>query len=109
MLQSLRSFAISLAVASFLASGLRIAFASEPAAGGTTGVSLASIPVSYDAAQGDVNSVRLELPAGAPQQVRVRLSSNGTWHACNTVNKVARCSTPGATVQALARLEVEAA
>jgi hypothetical protein len=109
MLRSLRSFALSLFVASLLASGIRTVTAAAPAAGSSGQASLASVPVSYVIEGDAVESVRLSLPAGAPQEVRVRLSANGSWYSCQTVGKAARCSTPGATVRALGGVEIETA
>jgi hypothetical protein len=108
MLQSLRTCALSIATASLLASGIHgvitPAFASAGAAQ-KQGPAAASVPVRYLTSGGNVAGVELSLSDSA-KQVRVRLSANGRWYSCVKDGAVARCETPGQTVQALERVEV---
>jgi hypothetical protein len=107
MLQSLRTCAISIATASLLASGLRtvIAPAVASGAGQAPGTAAASIPVHYVTSGANVVAVELTLPDSA-RTVKVRLEADGSWYGCARVGTVARCETPGQTVQALEQLEV---
>jgi hypothetical protein len=107
MLQSLRSCAISIAIASLLASGLRSVVAPASAASGAAqGQDAAvTIPVRYLISGPDLNGIELKLPASS-MQVKVRLSANGSWYSCAGVGTVAHCETPGETVQALQRVEI---
>ncbi len=108
MLQSLRTCLISIATASLLASGIRGVIVPAVASAGTTqnqGTVTTSIPVRYLTSGGKVAGVELGLP-GSARQVKVRLSESGRWYSCVRDGAVARCETPGQTVQALARVEV---
>ncbi len=115
MLKSLRTCAISIATASLLASGIHgviaPAFASAApgfASAGTNqaqGVAAASVPVRYLTSGSNVSGVELEL-SGSVKQVKVRLSANGRWYSCVRDGAVARCDTPGQTVQALESVEI---
>jgi hypothetical protein len=108
MLQSLRTCAISIATASLLASGLHtvIAPAIASGAGQAPGTTAASIPVHYLTSGPNVVAVELTLPDSA-KTVKVRLQANGSWYSCARVGTVARCETPGQTVRALERVEIE--
>jgi hypothetical protein len=115
MLQSLRTCAISIATASLLASGIHgvIApgFASAApafASAGTNqsqGAAAASIPVRYLTSGSNVSGVELQLSESA-KLVKVRLSADGQWFSCVRDGAVARCDTPGQTVQALESVEI---
>jgi len=108
MLQSLRTCAISIATASLLASGIHGVIAPAFASAGTTqaqGAAAASIPVRYLTSGSNVSGVELRLSDGA-RQVKVRLSANGRWYSCVRDGAVARCDTPGQTVQALEHVEI---
>ena len=111
MLQSLRTCAISIATASLLASGIHGVIAPAFASSGTSqqhGTTAASIPIRYLTSGANVSGIELTLPRGA-KQVRVRLSANGRWYGCVKDGAVARCETPGQTVQALEQVEVASA
>lgn len=107
MLQSLRSCALSIAIASLLASGLRSVVAPASAASGAVQGqdAAATIPVRYLISGPNLNGVELKLPA-SDMRVRVRLSANGSWYSCARVGTVTRCETPGETVQGLERVEI---
>ncbi|MHB8060563.1 MAG: hypothetical protein ACYDHO_07005 [Gaiellaceae bacterium] len=108
MLQSLRTCAISIATASLLASGIHGVIAPSFASAGTNqaqGAAAANVPVRYLTSGSDVSGVELQL-SGAKQQVKVRLSADGRWYSCVRDGSVARCDTPGQTVQALDSVEI---
>jgi hypothetical protein len=115
MLQSLRTCAISIATASLLASGIHgvisPAFASAAPAFASTsasqaqGAAAASIPVRYLTSGSNVSGVELRLSDSA-RRVKVRLSADGRWFNCVRDGAVARCDTPGQTVQALEQVEI---
>ena len=108
MLQSLRSCAISIATASLLASGIHSVIAPAFASASTAQVqrtAAASVPVRYLTSGGNVSGVELSL-SDSSKQVKVRLSANGRWYSCVRDGAVARCETPGQTVQALEQVEI---
>jgi len=108
MLQSLRTCAISIAIASFLAGGIHGVIAPAFASAGTAqvkGAAAASIPVRYITSGSNVSGVELRL-SDSVKQVKVRLSADGRWYSCVGDGAVARCDTPGQTVQALEHVEI---
>jgi len=108
MLESLRSIAISLAVASFLASGIRGFVAPAFAAESAGSASAANIPVRYETSGDKLTGVELSLSASAPKQVKVRLSADGTWYRCVSEGGTAHCTIPGVTVSAIDDVQVSA-
>jgi hypothetical protein len=108
MLQSLRTCAVSIATASLLASGIHGFIAPAFASAGSTrapGAAATGVPVRYLTSGSDLSGVELQLPDSA-RRVKVRLSAAGRWYSCARDGAVARCDTPGQTVQALEQVEI---
>lgn len=108
MLKSLRTCAVSIATASLLASGIHGVIAPAFASAGTNqtqGAAAASIPVRYLTSGSNVSGVEVALSDNT-RQVKVRLSADGRWYSCVRDGAVARCDTPGQTVQALESVEI---
>lgn len=109
MLQSLRTCAISVATASILASGLRAVLAPASAAANPGGPQPASAVSSVHYLTSGPNLVAVELTLPGSGNVKVRLAAGGSWYGCTRSGSLARCQTPGQTVKALERVEVERA
>ena len=104
MILRLRSLLLSLAAASFLASGAH-ALTGPSAQRASSGVDPASIQYQRDG--GLVSAVSFRLAATSGKQVRIRVSATDGWHACSAAGTSVRCSIPPRPVTDLHRLEIQ--
>jgi hypothetical protein len=104
MILRLRSLLLSLASASFLASGAH-ALTGPSAQRATSGVDPASIQYQRD--DGLVSAVSFKLAASGQKQVRIRVSATDDWHSCSAAGTSVRCAIPPRPVTDLHRLEIQ--
>jgi hypothetical protein len=106
MILRLRSLLLSLAAASFLASGAH-ALTGPSAQRASSGVDPASIQYQRDG--GLVSGVSFSVAATDGKQVRIRISATDGWHSCSAAGTSVHCAIPPRPVTDLHRLEIQTA
>jgi hypothetical protein len=116
----LRRFALTAALAAFLASGAYAFTASNTVpgsqagagSGAISGYTATSVQYALDATTPtNVNSVSFTIAPATTSAVRVQLASGGAWYACTNASGSVTCATtsPQATAAAATQLTVVAA